>query len=75
MLLKAMETFDLAALETCYIGDEDKDRLAAEAAGIEPVIISNSIKVNCLQFNTLFDALPYLLNKFGHPNKKEVERY
>ena len=75
MLLNAMEVFDLAASETCYIGDEEKDRMAAEAAGVEPVIISNSLKVNCAQFNTLFDALPYLLNKFGHPNIKDVERY
>jgi histidinol-phosphate phosphatase family protein len=74
MLLEAMKTFDLAASETCYIGDEEKDCLAAEAAGIEPVIISNSLELNCLKFNTLFDALPYLQNKLRNLNNKDIKR-
>jgi D-glycero-D-manno-heptose 1,7-bisphosphate phosphatase len=40
MILSALSTFKIEPDETVYIGDEDKDRIAAEAANVRPVIVA-----------------------------------
>lgn len=41
MLISAMRDFRLNPLETLYIGDADKDLVAAQEAGIEGILIGN----------------------------------
>jgi histidinol-phosphate phosphatase family protein len=42
MLLNAMKDFQLSLEETIYIGDDDKDLAAAQAAGLEGILIGEN---------------------------------
>lgn len=42
MLLNAMKDFQLSLKETIYIGDDDKDLAAAQAAGLEGILIGEN---------------------------------
>ena len=69
MLLKAIQDFNIIPDNTCYIGDEEKDQIAADSAGIESIIISNTLEAYTVKFATLVEAVPYILSKF----KKNLE--
>ena len=65
MLLNAIQDFKISPNNTFYIGDEEKDQIAAELAGIESIIVSGTFEAKSIQFSTLIDAIPYIENKFN----------
>jgi D-glycero-D-manno-heptose 1,7-bisphosphate phosphatase len=64
MINKAMFDFRILPEDTCYIGDEEKDVQAASAAKIRGISISKSAQKSEHTFESLKNALPYLLNTF-----------
>ena len=52
MLLNAISDFDIDRDETLYIGDDDRDPLAAKAANIEGLLIGNDHSGNFHYPNT-----------------------
>ncbi len=64
MILQAILDFRIPLDSTCYIGDEEKDKQAANAAKIKSVTIATSLQNLEGSFDNLLDAVPYLLNTF-----------
>jgi len=62
MLIEAMEQFEISASSTLYIGDEQKDSLAALSAGIDYVIINRNVHDE-FAFDTLQQAIPIIQSK------------
>ena len=63
MLKSAILDYDLDPNSICYIGDEEKDLIAAEAAGILGIQISNKLSRN--NFAKLEDALQVIEGQCG----------
>lgn len=61
LLLKAMEDFQIKARSTLYIGDEEKDALAARSAGIKFVLIRSSDNLLSSTHKSFKRALPYII--------------
>jgi len=63
MLLQAINDFAINPKRTMYIGDEEKDATAARNANIESLIVNESPSSKA-PYGNIFDALPYILNRF-----------
>lgn len=62
MLIEAMKKFAIHSADTLYIGDEEKDLIAAAAAGIDYVIISREVESEFV-FTDLMTAKSTILAK------------
>jgi phosphoglycolate phosphatase-like HAD superfamily hydrolase len=62
MLIEAMKKFGIHSTETLYIGDEEKDLIAATAAGIDYVIINREVESEFV-FTDLLTAKATILAK------------
>lgn len=64
MLLSAIKDFGIVKDQTLYIGDDDRDILAAKAAGIEGLLIGHEHSRN-FQFPNIESALKSILASVG----------
>jgi D-glycero-D-manno-heptose 1,7-bisphosphate phosphatase len=64
MLLSAISDFGIAKDQTLYIGDDDRDLLAAKAADIEGLLIGHDHSGN-FQFPNIESALKSILASVG----------
>ena len=64
MLLSAIEDFGLLPQNLVYIGDEDKDRLAAIAAGMKSIVI-NDEKRDYPTFSNIGEALNEIMQLYS----------
>lgn len=64
MLLNAISDFDIDRVETIYIGDDDRDLLAAKAANIEGLLIGNDHSGN-FHYPNIESALQSILAAIG----------